>query len=160
MHGGQSRGGEAHQSQGEVRRRQHQHQGTRRGGGEGVPRPGGARDRPAHGRSDPHGGRPHRRYAVMTRKLKIKSESFKLAQTFTISRGSKTEAEVVTVAIEEDGKIGRGECVPYARYKESVGSVSEIIESLRDAIQGGVGRQRLRNLLKPGAARNAVDCAL
>jgi L-alanine-DL-glutamate epimerase-like enolase superfamily enzyme len=67
---------------------------------------------------------------------------------------------VLVVEIEEDGKIGRGECVPYARYKESVGSVTEIVESLRNAIEGGVGRQRLRNLLKPGAARNAVDCAL
>jgi L-alanine-DL-glutamate epimerase-like enolase superfamily enzyme len=96
----------------------------------------------------------------MTRKLKFKSERFKLAQTFTISRGSKTEAEVLVVEIEEDGKTGRGECVPYARYNESVGSVTEIVESLRNAIEGGVGRQRLRNLLKPGAARNAVDCAL
>ena len=96
----------------------------------------------------------------MTRKLTIKSEVFKLAQAFTISRGSKTESEVLVVEIEEDGKIGRGECVPYGRYKESTGSVTEIVEGLRNAIEGGVGRQRLRNLLKPGAARNAVDCAL
>ena len=96
----------------------------------------------------------------MSRKLSIKSESFKLAQTFTISRGSKSEAEVVVVELEEDGKIGRGECVPYGRYKESTGSVSEIIEGLRGALEGGVGRQRLRALLKPGAARNAIDCAL
>jgi len=96
----------------------------------------------------------------MTRKLTIKSESFKLAQTFTISRGSKTEAEVVVVELEEDGKVGRGECVPYARYKESTGSVTEIVDGLRGALEGGVGRQRLRNLLKPGAARNAIDCAL
>ena len=96
----------------------------------------------------------------MSRKLSIRSETFKLAQAFTISRGSKTEAEVVVVELEEDGKIGRGECVPYARYKESVGSVTEIVEGLRGALEGGVGRQRLRNLLKPGAARNAVDCAL
>lgn len=96
----------------------------------------------------------------MSRKLGIKSESFKLAGTFTISRGSKTEAEVVVVELEEDGKIGRGECVPYARYKESMASVAEQIEGLRNAIEGGVGRQRLRNLIGPGAARNAVDCAL
>jgi L-alanine-DL-glutamate epimerase-like enolase superfamily enzyme len=96
----------------------------------------------------------------MTRKLTIRSETFKLAQTFTISRGSKSEAEVVAVELEEDGKIGRGECVPYSRYKESIGSVTEIIEGLRGALEGGVGRQRLRNLLGHGAARNAVDCAL
>ena len=96
----------------------------------------------------------------MSRKLTIKSETFKLSGTFTISRGSKTEAEVVVVELEEDGKIGRGECVPYARYKESLGSVSEIIDGMRGALEGGVGRQRLRNLMKPGAARNAIDCAL
>jgi L-alanine-DL-glutamate epimerase-like enolase superfamily enzyme len=96
----------------------------------------------------------------MTRRLAIRSESFNLAQKFTISRGSKTEAEVLVVEVEEDGKTGRGECVPYARYNESVASVTEIIEGMRNAIEGGVGRQRLRNLLKPGAARNAVDCAL
>jgi L-alanine-DL-glutamate epimerase-like enolase superfamily enzyme len=96
----------------------------------------------------------------MTRRLAIRSESFNLARKFTISRGSKTEAEVLVVEVEEDGKTGRGECVPYARYNESVASVTEIIEGMRNAIEGGVGRQRLRNLLKPGAARNAVDCAL
>ena len=96
----------------------------------------------------------------MTRKLTIKSESFKIAGTFTISRGSKTEAEVVVVELEEDGKTGRGECVPYGRYKESLGSVTEQIEGLRNAIEGGVGRARLRNLMGPGAARNAIDCAL
>ena len=96
----------------------------------------------------------------MTRKLSIRRETFKLAQTFTISRGSKTEAEVLVVELEEDGKVGRGECVPYARYNESVAGVGEIIEGLRGAIEGGVGRPRLRNLMKAGAARNAVDCAL
>src|SRR3954452_19365162 len=155
MHGDESRGGEAHQSQGEVRRRQHQHQGPGRGGRERLPRPNRARARPSHRRSDPHGSRPYRRYAVMTRKLTIKSESFKLAQTFTISRGSKTEAEVVVVAIEEDGKVGRGECVPYARYKETVPGVVETIQEFRGLIEGGGGRVRVRSLMRPGAARNA-----
>jgi L-alanine-DL-glutamate epimerase-like enolase superfamily enzyme len=96
----------------------------------------------------------------MTRTLTIRTESFKLAQTFTISRGSKTAADVVVVELAENGVVGRGECVPYARYKESIPGVVEAIEGLRGAIEGGVGRPRLRNLMSAGAARNAVDCAL
>jgi L-alanine-DL-glutamate epimerase-like enolase superfamily enzyme len=96
----------------------------------------------------------------MSRKLAIKHEKWKLAQTFTISRGSKTEAEVVVVELEQDGKIGRGECVPYARYKETVAGVIETIQSFRGLIEGGGGRARIRNLMRPGAARNAVDCAV
>jgi L-alanine-DL-glutamate epimerase-like enolase superfamily enzyme len=96
----------------------------------------------------------------MTRKLTIKHEKWKLAQTFTISRGSKTEAEVLVVELEEDGKIGRGECVPYARYKETVPGVIETIESFRGLIEGGGGRARVRSVMRPGAARNAVDCAV
>jgi L-alanine-DL-glutamate epimerase-like enolase superfamily enzyme len=96
----------------------------------------------------------------MTRKLTIKREKWKLAQTFTISRGSKTEAEVVVVELEENGKTGRGECVPYARYKETVPGVIETIESFKGLIEGGGGRARIRSVMRPGAARNAVDCAV
>jgi len=96
----------------------------------------------------------------MTRKLTIKTEKWKLTQAFTISRGSKTEAEVVVVELEENGKIGRGECVPYARYKETVPGVIETIESFKGLIEGGGGRARVRSVMRPGAARNAVDCAV
>jgi L-alanine-DL-glutamate epimerase-like enolase superfamily enzyme len=96
----------------------------------------------------------------MSRKLTIKTEKFKLAQTFTISRGSKTEAEVVVVELEENGKIGRGECVPYAHYKETVPGVIETIEGFKGLIEGGGGRTRVRSVMRPGAARNAVDCAV
>jgi L-alanine-DL-glutamate epimerase-like enolase superfamily enzyme len=53
-------------------------------------------------------------------KLQIAHESWPIAGAFTISRGSKTSAEVVTVTLEDDGAVGRGECVPYARYGETV----------------------------------------
>ena len=79
--------------------------------------------------------------------------------TFTISRGSRTEAHVVTVSLEKDGAVGRGECVPYARYGESLDSVCEQIQSLTDALAQGMDRIALQTALAPGAARNAVDCA-
>ena len=79
--------------------------------------------------------------------------------TFTISRGSRTEAHVVTVSLEKDGAVGRGECVPYARYGESLDSVCEQLQSLTDALAQGMDRIALQTALAPGAARNAVDCA-
>lgn len=83
-------------------------------------------------------------------------ESFRLAQAFTISRGSKTEARVVTATVSRDGLVGRGECVPYARYSETVEGVARAIAMLPDDIT----REGLQDLLPPGAARNAADCAL
>jgi L-alanine-DL-glutamate epimerase-like enolase superfamily enzyme len=86
----------------------------------------------------------------------VSRDVFPLAETFTISRGSKTHAHVLTVRITRGGVTGWGECVPYARYGESLESVTAQIESLPEAIT----RAALQSALPPGAARNAVDCAL
>ena len=88
--------------------------------------------------------------------IQAKIEIFPLAQVFRISRGARTQAEVVTVIYEKDGIIGRGECVPYARYNETSESVTKQIEDLPDNID----KETLQETLPPGAARNAVDCAL
>ncbi len=89
-------------------------------------------------------------------KLTVAAEVFALARPFTISRGSRTEAQVVTVTVESGGATGRGECVPYARYGETIPSVIAQIEALPQPLS----RTALQDLLPPGAARNAVDCAL
>ena len=91
----------------------------------------------------------------MTR-FSVRSESFPLAQTFTISRGAKTTADVVVVELSRDGRVGRGECVPYPRYNESVAGTIDALESL----QAGLDQAALQRALPPGAARNALDCAL
>ena len=96
----------------------------------------------------------------MTRKLTIAVERFPIAGTFTISRGAKTEAVVVTATVSDGATTGRGECVPYARYGESVESVSAAMESARARIETGSDRAELQSLLPAGAARNALDCAL
>jgi L-Ala-D/L-Glu epimerase len=88
--------------------------------------------------------------------ITVTEDSFRLSQPFTISRGSKTEARVLTVRIAHAGVSGWGECVPYARYGETLDSVRAQIESLPE----GITRQALQTALPPGAARNAVDCAL
>ncbi|MEM7472478.1 MAG: N-acetyl-D-Glu racemase DgcA [Pseudomonadota bacterium] len=83
-------------------------------------------------------------------------DSFRLAEVFTISRGSRTEAKVLTARVTRDGITGRGECVPYARYGETMESVAAQIAGLPTDI----GRAVLQDALPAGAARNAVDCAL
>lgn len=89
-------------------------------------------------------------------KIRVYHEIFPLAQIFTIARGSRTEAEVVRVEVEHDGGIGQAECVPYARYHETVQSVMHQIQGLRTPL----ARDELQSLLPAGAARNGVDCAL
>jgi L-alanine-DL-glutamate epimerase-like enolase superfamily enzyme len=88
--------------------------------------------------------------------ITVTAETFKLAEVFTISRGSRSEAKVLTVRVERDGVQGWGECVPYARYGESLESVTAQIEGLSPEIS----RAELQEALPAGAARNAVDCAL
>ena len=90
----------------------------------------------------------------MGMRITVQPETFQLAQVFTISRGSRSQAEVLTVRIEKDGVIGWGECVPYARYGESLASVTAQIEALGDISYG-----ELAEALPAGAARNALDCA-
>ena len=88
--------------------------------------------------------------------ISVSREVFRLAQVFTISRGSRSEAQVLTVRLH-DGEVGGwGECVPYARYGETLESVEAQIKGLPEALD----REGLAGLLPAGAARNAVDCAL
>ena len=92
--------------------------------------------------------------------LKVSVERFPIRGAFTIARGSKTEAVVVTAEIRDGETVGRGECVPYARYGESVEGVAAAIDTMRAAIGQGLDRDTLQRRMSPGAARNAIDCAL
>jgi L-alanine-DL-glutamate epimerase-like enolase superfamily enzyme len=92
--------------------------------------------------------------------LHLKVERFPIAGSFVIARGAKTEAVVVVATLTSGGAIGRGECVPYARYGETADSVIAQIEALRQSLEAGLDRTQLQQSLAPGAARNALDCAL
>ncbi len=96
----------------------------------------------------------------MLRTLNIRHRTLPLRSPFRISRGIKLAADVVTVELDQTGSVGRGESVPYARYGESVASVMNEIETLRNALCAGMGRDELQARLPAGAARNAVDAAL
>ena len=92
--------------------------------------------------------------------LTVTREVWPLAAPFAISRGSKTSAGVIVATIGEAGVTGRGECVPYARYGESVEGVADTLEVLAPDIAAGMDREALQRALPAGAARNALDCAL
>lgn len=92
-------------------------------------------------------------------KVKLIDESWPIRGTFTISRGSRTHAKVVVVELHQGKYVGRGECVPYARYGESVESVLAELAPLAVKIEQGLTRQQMQSLLPAGAARNALDCA-
>ncbi len=96
----------------------------------------------------------------MSRSIELATESFEIAGGFAISRGSRTHANVLVATIREGAISGRGECVPYARYGESLESVAAQIRELASKIEGGLTRQELQKAMPAGAARNALDCAL
>jgi L-alanine-DL-glutamate epimerase-like enolase superfamily enzyme len=91
--------------------------------------------------------------------LTVRIEHWPIAGSFTISRGAKTQASVVVAELSDRRCRGRGECVPYARYGETVEGVAAAITALRDAIERGLDRGGLQQAMPPGAARNALDCA-
>jgi L-alanine-DL-glutamate epimerase-like enolase superfamily enzyme len=96
----------------------------------------------------------------MLRELSVRQRSFPLRAPFRIARGVKDVADVVTVELRQGDTTGRGECVPYARYRESIETVMDAIEGSRAELAAGMGRDELQAHLPPGAARNAVDVAL
>jgi L-Ala-D/L-Glu epimerase / N-acetyl-D-glutamate racemase len=91
--------------------------------------------------------------------LAARVERWPIAGSFTISRGAKTEAVVVVAELSDGSHHGRGECVPYARYGETVERVAAAIETMADPIANGLDRERLQTAMAAGAARNALDCA-
>ena len=91
--------------------------------------------------------------------LRVARESWPLRESFAISRGTKTTSEVVVVELRANGHAGRGECVPYARYDETVDGVVAALEGVAANVAEGMDRHGLQQALPPGAARNALDCA-
>jgi L-alanine-DL-glutamate epimerase-like enolase superfamily enzyme len=96
--------------------------------------------------------------SLITLKIEARKEIFPLKHLFRISRGSLTEASVVTISVSDGQYTGRGEGVPIARYNQNVNSVLAQIESIQ--VVDDLDRDKLQQLLPAGAARNALDCAL
>jgi len=97
---------------------------------------------------------------MSARRLKFRREQWPIRGGFRIARGEKHEADIIVVEIAHGAHRGRGECVPYRRYGESYETVAAEIETVSDRIAAGMTRAELQDAMKPGAARNALDCAL
>src|ERR1700723_4259149 len=92
--------------------------------------------------------------------LAARIERWPIAGSFAISRGAKTEAITVVAQVARDGHIGHGECVPYPRYGETPEETLAALLSMQDSLGRGLDSQALQTAMPPGAARNALDCAL
>jgi L-alanine-DL-glutamate epimerase-like enolase superfamily enzyme len=95
----------------------------------------------------------------MSISVEVSSERFEIAGGFAISRGSRTHADVIVVTLNDGNHAGRGECVPYARYGESLDSVAAQITGAAAQVEAGLDRIGLQDAMPAGAARNALDCA-
>ncbi|MGB5695534.1 MAG: N-acetyl-D-Glu racemase DgcA [Polyangiales bacterium] len=91
-------------------------------------------------------------------KWAVRAESWPIRGGFRIARGARDVAEVVVVELHDDGLVGRGECVPYGRYGESIDSVRLELQAGCAAMKRGARTRALA--MRAGAARNALDCAL
>jgi L-alanine-DL-glutamate epimerase-like enolase superfamily enzyme len=91
--------------------------------------------------------------------LSTRVERWPIAGSFAISRGAKTEAAVVVAELSDGRHRGRGECVPYGRYGETLEAVAAEISAMGPRIAGGLDRDGLQAAMRAGAARNALDCA-
>jgi len=92
--------------------------------------------------------------------LSARIERWPIAGAFTISRGAKTESVTVVAELSRDGHTGRGECVPYARYGETPEATLAVLQSMQEPLRDGLDRHTIQATMPPGAARNALDCAL
>ena len=92
--------------------------------------------------------------------LSARIERWPIAGAFTISRGAKTEAVTVVAEVSRDGDMGRGECVPYPRYGETPEATLAALQAMEEPLSRGLDRKALQDAMPPGAARNALDCAL
>jgi L-alanine-DL-glutamate epimerase-like enolase superfamily enzyme len=92
--------------------------------------------------------------------LAVRIEHWPIAGSFTISRGAKTEAVTVMAEVSVAGHTGRGECAPYPRYGETPEATQNALLAMQQAVARGLDRWELQAAMPPGAARNALDCAL
>ncbi|TAJ67934.1 MAG: dipeptide epimerase [Phenylobacterium sp.] len=95
----------------------------------------------------------------MSLALHIRADRLPLNAPFRISRGVKTHAEVVVAELADGSLLGQGECVPYARYDETVVSVTAQLAEAGRRLAAGEDLATVLASLPAGAARNALDCA-
>ncbi len=99
-------------------------------------------------------------FPILSAILSARIERWPIAGAFTISRGAKTEAVTVVAEVARGGLTGRGECVPYPRYGETAEATLDALQAMQEPASRGLDRSGLQALMPPGAAPNALDCAI
>jgi L-alanine-DL-glutamate epimerase-like enolase superfamily enzyme len=97
---------------------------------------------------------------VRDRRLTAVAERFALARPFRIARGTRDAVDLIHVTITQGDAVGCGEGAPSARYGETAANALSDVAAARGAIEAGADQTALLRIMRPGAARNAVDCAL
>ena len=92
--------------------------------------------------------------------LFIDQKVWPAAGTFRISRSALTEFHTLWITLKDGDHIGRGACRPYARYGDTVSSVTTQLKDITSHLRTGITPVEIQTLLPPGPARNALDCAL
>jgi L-Ala-D/L-Glu epimerase / N-acetyl-D-glutamate racemase len=95
-----------------------------------------------------------------TPKLSSRVERWTLPEPFAIAGLVQADTELVVVELTAGGCRGRGECERDDVLSPGCANVMAEIERVRPAIERGATRIELLELLPPGPARSAIDCAM
>lgn len=86
--------------------------------------------------------------------------SWPFKSTFRFAYRVQTHAETIQVRLREGPLVGRGEALGVSYHGETVDSMLAQLTELEKKIAPSISRGDLQDMLPPGGARNAVDCAL
>jgi L-Ala-D/L-Glu epimerase len=90
----------------------------------------------------------------------VTSKMWPLSVPFVISRSRRTEVELVCLRLHQSGFSGCGECSPNERYQETTASEVAKIKAVLARQSPDQPLEELVQNMRPGAAKNAIDCAL
>ena len=92
--------------------------------------------------------------------LIARAERIALKAPFHISGFTFEDVSLAVVELRQGSSRGRGEASGVYYFRENAETMISAIEGVRGHIEAGIEREALRELMPPGGARNAVDCAL
>ena len=93
-------------------------------------------------------------------KLHVELEQWPLRIPFRIAGQTIVLLEVIVVTLAQNGSTGRGEAAGVDYLGDDMARMVAQLEAAREAIEAGITRAALQELLPAGGARNALDCAL
>jgi L-alanine-DL-glutamate epimerase-like enolase superfamily enzyme len=93
-------------------------------------------------------------------RLSTQIEEWPRATPVRITGYTTNVNRVLVASLELDGHVGRAEAAGVYYRSDDVNIMREQIEQLRPTIERGLSRDSLQEMLPPGGARNALDCAL